>query len=250
MKQGKYLRFILLSLSLIITICIFGCNNLKEKTKMSNLKIHYHRYDGKYEDWTLWTWTESFEKEIQPADTDNYGLIYKLDLAEYPKNEDINFLPKYKEWQAKDAPHRLWKRDQESEIWILPNDPNIYTSQPDTSKTVQKAFIDQVDSLTVTLSHPLTNQEIDELEAKIIFENGKDLGILRAELFPSNAQKSNIIVIKTEKNIELSSLPAKLKIEDWQEGPVLLRHVFDDPEYQTESPLGADYTPKRTIFRV
>lgn len=237
-------------MSLALSICIFGCNNLKEADAMKNLKIHYHRYDGDYKDWTLWTWLDDVQREINPSDSDAYGVVFEVELDKYPEKGNINFLPKYKDWKAKDAPNRFWDRSQKKEVWILPGDPKVYTSRPDTSKTVQRAFIDDRDSLTVTLSHPLTVQEVKEVRAKIIFENGDDRENLSAELFSKNDQKSNIIILKTDREIKLSELPGTLEMEGWQSGPLLLRNIFDNPEYQTERSLGIDYSSEKTLFRV
>ena len=32
----------------------------KGANEMQTLTVHYHRYDGAYQNWTLWTWSENF----------------------------------------------------------------------------------------------------------------------------------------------------------------------------------------------
>lgn len=249
-KQKRYFNFVLLFLSFAITICSFGCNKVKEQEEMTNLIIHYHRYDGKYENWNLWTWLDNVEREVEPADTDDYGLIYKLDLEKYPAKGKINFLPKYKEWQGKDAPNRFWKRNQPREIWILSGDRKVYESPPDTSKKVLRAFIDGKDSITVTLSNPLTREDVNSISPTIVLENGPNIRKAKACLFYPHADKSNVISLITEREIQISELPGQLEIEGWQSGPLLLRHIFDDAKYQSDKDLGVEYTPKKTIFSV
>ncbi|MCF7886617.1 MAG: type I pullulanase [Candidatus Marinimicrobia bacterium] len=217
---------------------------------MSKLKIHYHRYDGDYNNWTLWTWLDDVQKEIHPIDSNDYGLIFEINLDKYPSQGNINFLPKYKNWEAKDAPNRFWDRDQKNEVWILPSDPTVYTKKPDTSKTIQRAFIDSQDSITVTLSHPLFKNEIDKLEAHIILDNGDDIEGLKPEFLNPEEEKSNIIVLKTNQEIKLESLPGRLEIKDWQSGPLLLRKILDNSKYQTDQTLGVGYSPKKSIFTV
>ncbi|HMA63024.1 MAG TPA: type I pullulanase [bacterium] len=249
-NKNKSLKIMLVFLAFIISVSIFSSHKLKGKTKMETLTIHYHRYDGQYSDWTLWTWLDEVQKEIHPAKTDQYGLVFELDLSKYPPKGNINFLPKYNDWKDKDGPNRFWDRSQPNEVWILPNDPTVYTAEPDTAKTIQKAFIDDSDSLTVVLSHPLTREDLQEVKARIVFENGPDVENLKPYLHPADSKKSNIIILETEKDIELNSLPASLEIEDWQSGPLLLRHVFDNEKYQSDKKLGVEYSPSATRFRV
>ena len=74
------------------------------------LLLHYYRMDGKYDDWTLWTWTgekkeakdeKREHKELQPCGMDKYGLMFVVSIKSYYKPM-IGVLPKYQAWKKKD----------------------------------------------------------------------------------------------------------------------------------------------------
>ena len=100
---------------LIIFFCLFFINqcNKEEKIQMNTLTIHYHRYDSKYNDWTLWTWLDHFNLEVNAVKKDTFGLIFALDMKKYPTRGNISFIPKYKNWERKDAPNRIWNRSEQ-----------------------------------------------------------------------------------------------------------------------------------------
>jgi pullulanase len=97
------------------------------------LVVHYKRYGGDYDSWTLWTWddkTDLDSKELQRAGQDDFGLIFKVTKSDYGDGKQIGLLPKYKDWESKDPPDRVWTPDMGDTVWILSGDPKIHTSQP------------------------------------------------------------------------------------------------------------------------
>jgi pullulanase len=98
------------------------------------LVVHYKRYGGDYDGWTLWTWddkTDLDSQELVRAGQDEFGLIFKVTKSEYGDGTQIGLLPKYKDWESKDPPDRIWTPDMGDTVWILAGDPALKTSQPD-----------------------------------------------------------------------------------------------------------------------
>jgi pullulanase len=87
------------------------------------LVVHYHRFDGEYGDWTLWTWVKS-------EDDDDFGLIFHVKRSDYGAGEAIGLLPKFQEWVSKDPPDRIWTASMGDEVYILSGHPELFTSQP------------------------------------------------------------------------------------------------------------------------
>jgi pullulanase len=106
------------------------------------LVVHYHRYGGDYDNWTLWTWdgkTDMDSQEIERAGSDDFGLIFHVNKSEYGDGTQIGLLPKYKEWESKDVPDRIWTADTGDTVWILSGDPRLYASKPSEGPMGEKA---------------------------------------------------------------------------------------------------------------
>ncbi|MFZ1947121.1 MAG: pullulanase-associated domain-containing protein, partial [bacterium] len=65
---------------------------------VDTLTVHYVRYGGDYESWTLWTWdakTGQGPKELKSAGKDDAGLIFHVLKSDYGDGTQIGLLPKY-----------------------------------------------------------------------------------------------------------------------------------------------------------
>lgn len=218
---------------------------------MDDLIVHYHRLDSHYENWTLWTWVNGTEKEIKPKATDDYGLVFELDLDQYPVTEKLNFIPKYKDWENKDEPDRHCKNTEVAEIWIVQNDPQVYTQTPDISKKVIKAFLDSKDKITAILSHTISQESVLENNTKIVFEDKtqENVEIIQEEPI-TNGDPSNLVSFKLAQPIEPEFLPANLEIEGWKSGPLILREILNSDQYRTNEKLGVTVSNNKTNFKV
>ena len=117
------------------------------------LVVHYHRFDGEYGDWTLWTWeaeTGQDSQELEREDKDDFGLIFHVIKSDYGAGRAIGLLPKYKEWVSKDPPDRIWDESMGDEVYILSGHPELFTSQPGEDMMVTK----DVASITVHYHRP------------------------------------------------------------------------------------------------
>ncbi len=122
------------------------------------LVVHYHRFGGEYDNWTLWTWeAESGRgaKELKSKDKDDYGLIFHVKKSDYGAGEAIGLLPKFQEWVSKDPPDRIWRADMGDEVYILSGHPELFTSQPGEDMM----SIREVGSITVRYHRPRGDYE-------------------------------------------------------------------------------------------
>jgi len=97
------------------------------------LTVHYKRYAGDYEGWTLWTWDAEAgqnPQEIEAADRDDYGLIFRVVKSDYGDGKSVGLLPKFGDWASKDPPDRIWNTEMDDEVWILSGYPELFTNQP------------------------------------------------------------------------------------------------------------------------
>ena len=249
MFQQKKFKKVVVLIIFFYLLFINQCNK-EEKIQMNTLTIHYHRYDNKYDDWTLWTWLDHFNIEVNAAKKETFGLIFILDMKKYPTRGNISFIPKYKNWERKDAPDRIWNRSEPTEIWILQGNGTVFTELPNTKPSVRKAFIDGPDKINVILTHNIKKEEIPQLFPIIYFNNGDYIKPSNISLIPENSDSSNILQLITPNRIDLNLLPGEIKIKGFLPGKLYIRRILDSPEYITDEALGISYTSDETKFSV
>ncbi len=242
--KRKYLLIGILILFLIINL------KAEEIETMNTLTVHYHRYDKKYDGWSLWTWLDHKTVEIFPKDQDEFGKIFILNIDEYPAKGNINILPRFTDWKDKDTPERTWSRSMTNEIWILQGHKEIFTSQPEIKPFIRKAFIDTPNKLTVLLTNPVDKSQLKKLSPKVILKNKKTVKAIQTKLIQENSTTSIILELEFLENFDLKQLPAKLYIKGFIESNLYIRGILDSMQYTTDKPLGTFYTPKETKFVV
>lgn len=230
---------------IILTVC-----TNKQKDSMDTLIIHYHRYDQQYDDWSLWTWLDDVTHEIPVYGRDTFGLIFKLNISKYPIKGNINFLPKYKDWERKDAPDRHWIRTTPNEIWILQGIETIYFEKPSTEPFVRRAFLDGIKDITVLLTKPVKKSELLNLKAKVIFKNNEIVEPAVISFKYDTVEVSDVLRLTTKQRIDITKLPAKIELRGYKAGDLFLRGVLDSTEYFSDEPLGVFLEEDKTKFAV
>jgi len=228
-----------------ILMVLIGCRG-----DMSSLIVHYHRYDNQYAGWSLWTWLDQVSLDAPAFKQDGFGLVFKIELKEYPPKGNIGLLPKRGNWLEKDDPNRFWSRNLPGEIWILQGDEKLYITQPDTQPIIRQAFLDSPTEVLLVFSHPVVKQIAPRLNPIITLSNTVKIQPIKVQLMPANADSSNLIRLITSTPLDPAHLPAEVRAADFEPCPIQLRRILDSPKYVSNVPLGAFYTPKATRFAV
>ena len=232
--------FLVLQMSCTVLQSTFG----KEKT----LKIHYHRYNKNYSDWTLWTWLDETKKEIQPSGSDDYGLIFLVNINEYPDMGNINMLPKFKNWENKDNPNRAWIRTMPREIWIIESDGNMYMKAPSTDPAIKRAFLDEDNLITIALTQSVSKEEIKNLDPSIDFSDNKIQKLSDIKILDNNNPK--VLQLTVPNKISIGQLPVKVNLKGFRSANLEVRHILDKTRYYTDEVPGIFYSPDKTVFKV
>lgn len=222
-----------------------NCNQTGNHT-MNTLKVHYHRYDNQYDDWTLWTWVDQKNIEVPPAGSDSFGLIFVIDIGQYPPHGNISLLPKYQNWESRDDPNRSWSRSMPKEVWILPGDATVYVKKPDTNPIIRIAFLDGANLITVVFSHPIQKTALATLEPKLECRTKTIQQFKSIHLIPEAADSSELVQLVLKEQLAPADLPAKVSANGYQSGNLFLRDILTD--YHTDAPLGLSYSPEKSVF--
>lgn len=97
-----------------------------------NLIVHYNRIEDDYDGWKLWVWNKTDSKEgfeVTQYGKDSFGVYFFIDIEkEGLSNKEIGLLPKYGDWEKKESFDRVFKHNNEKEIFIVEGDTNVYRS--------------------------------------------------------------------------------------------------------------------------
>ena len=138
-RRGRFAKRFFLSLlaCLLVTPAIFAQTD--PAIPAGDVRIHYHRPDGAYSGWALYTWNASTagntwcSSEIAPQ-ADSFGVYFDVpvDSATGSPTGDLGFiLNNCGQGQIKDpGPDQHLQTTQFREAWVLSGDPTVYTVQP------------------------------------------------------------------------------------------------------------------------
>jgi len=152
------------------------------------LIVHYNRLKGDYTGWNLWVWNEEDKKaglEIALSGSDAYGAVYKMDLEHLElAGKTIGILPRYKNWEDKDGPDRLYKKASAGGIFLAEGDSAIYMSPPEISTAIVSAFLESENEIRVVFSRVVDQPYV--LKQEFYLVNGGDVFRPVKASFPEN----------------------------------------------------------------
>ncbi len=211
--------------------------------------IHYKRHDGDYEGWNLWVWPEGQEgQEIEFNHEDEFGKIAQFNID---GSNDIGFIVKKVDgdniWAEKDTDEDRYidtfKQDGSAEIWLMENDPDI--SYEELDGTIADKFKDvQITDMKViklTTTTPFTQDEANN----IAVNQGEIEKVVQGTPTTASIYLKEDLDLTKEVIVHLE----KYGSETARLGQVLHSKSFND-RYAYDGPLGFEYTPDKTVFRL
>ncbi len=223
------------------------------------LVIHYHRPDGQYEGWNAWAWPPEGEGTAHAlAGRDGFGrhAVIRFDRD----TERGNFIIRKGEWEAKDVDHDrsiLLEDDGVTEVWLVSDDPTIYTDPRaiDFGVRIKAAFIDASDLVRVTLTQPISPGSISDRNVELTV-GGERVAVRRVEPFkPQNATTARAFNLTLARPITPAQIaePIELLIPGAGVAPatVFARDVLIEDAYQPPRKVrfGAFHDETATEFR-
>ena len=119
---------------------VFTTEPNKNVLPPGDVRIHYHRPDGNYNGWGLYTWNASTENnswcqsEVAIGGTDSFGVYFdvSVDPAQGSPAGQLGFIiNNCSTGGTKDpGPNQYLQVTQNQEAWMVSGDPNVFTAQP------------------------------------------------------------------------------------------------------------------------
>jgi pullulanase len=230
--------------------------DLMGKKSGATLTVHYHRPQGDYQGWTLWTWddkTDQSSREVYSSAKDDYGIVFKVERANYGDGSQIGLLPKFGNWSSKDAPDRIWYPYMGEEVWILAGREEIFTKEPDTTPWIVGAFVDAARLVTVSFSTALKQEDLKPQNFALTDDAGQEIKIKEVRQLPPRKGSTYLVGLAVDRDFDIRSQNIwayALAVKGFKPASLTVRSILDGPEFQSDLVLGAAYAPTGTTFRV
>ncbi len=216
--------------------------------------LHYHRPDGKYEDWSAWVWAEGLDGRAYPFDqADGYGVYARVDLDE--PTDRVGFIIRRGDWLEREMDMDRFVVPGEAgvaEAWLVAGEERVFMDPTnlDFALQIQRAFLDAPDKLHVRLNQPATSDRLSDPAGWVLVGDQRyDIGQVKP--MGHGESGSRDLVIKLTRPIELNdaSVPMTLNLPGVGPATVFAREVLADDRYHDlGASLGSDYTPNATAF--
>jgi len=221
--------------------------------------IHYHRFNGAYDDQALWTWDASGhitppENDITPVGRDDFGLVFHLDHAKYQGTPVIGFIPRTgHDWNRRDGGDKHWSPLMGREIWIVQTRAEVYTTKPDLSPSISCAYFDALDRVGILLATPVVNDSLTPADIEIRSAGGHRIEVDKIVYHSApHMARSFALDVTTKEPLEVEQ-QYRVAVAGFSGFKTAkLRGILDNRDlfYDAVTPLGATYTPTGTTFRI
>jgi pullulanase len=223
------------------------------------LTIHYHRFDGNYDGLDLWVWDRTGQRTLtqqshRPAGVDAFGPYFEIPttiFGDHVGPAEIGFIVRpHGNWETRDGEDRFWPLGDQQHIWLIGNDPRIYTEEPDFSPCVECAWADGPHLITARLSHPTAVAKLVPRFFRLVNGRRGDLTVIGVKVLDARDGLANLVELQVGAELHADDV-LTLSADGFCPHPVTARNILLDAErYFADVELGAICTPERTTFRV
>ena len=220
------------------------------------LTVHYHRPQGDYQGWTLWTWDDKSDqnsREIYSSAKDDYGLVFKVERSLYGDGSQIGILPKLGNWTSKDAPDRTWHPYMGEEVWILGGREELFTKKPDTTPWIVGAFVEAPRVVIVSFSTALAKGDLKPPTFTLTSDKGQEIKIKEVRDLPPRKGSVALVALTLDRDLDVRTenlWAYTLAVKGFKPATLGIRGLLDDAKLRSDLALGPTYSPDSTMLRV
>jgi pullulanase len=233
--RGKARRGILFPAALLGAILLLSCGGGRR------LVLHYYRYGGDYEGWNVWAWPaggtgESFG--FGPPDAG--GFVTALIPAKGELGVIVRRSAGGNEWAEKDGDTDRFVSG--GEVWLVQNDPEVYTEKPDTNEApILFAAADSPELVTAYLARKPAGYGTFAVYS----------GERRLAGSSRRGEEDHLLLVELTERITDVSAALTLRDESGVFSPraVVMRNILDAYYYGGDD-LGLTWTESGSVFRV
>lgn len=218
------------------------------------LVVHYHRPDGRYDDWNLWVWPEGREGRAYPLTGEtSFGRYAIIPLSSPAPRTGL--IVRRGNWLAKDVDHDRFVSTRATgvtEVWLVSGDETLYLDPAKVDLSVKPviAFLDSRDLIVLA-----TTGELDDAARKQLSVHRRGQG--SPPVVPSSVERVELPAVsrvmyhvRLPQPVGLDELSRlQLRLPGHPPLTVYARGVLESAElHPLDAHLGYRYAPQATTF--
>lgn len=223
------------------------------------LTVYYHHYGDNYDKADLWVWDETGRLPkaagaIKPTELTEFGCVFHIPPGRFGgdmESVEIGFIVRPGgDWESRDGDERSWRPAEAARIWLVADDPAVYTSRPDISPRVSSAWVDGPRRVLVHLSHPVSISGAEAGDFRLRSAGGAFYTADHVRPLDGVDGRARLFEVHTGGDLDIGHQLMAL-FSDFHPGEARPREILQDRgRYFSDLPLGAVYTKEQTTFRV
>jgi len=221
----------------------------------SVLIVHYHRPDGRYNDWNLWAWAdgEAGQRYEFQGETDFSRYAVLSFDRQVPL---VGMIVREGEWVSKDVDRDRFARLSRggiAEIWLVAGDERIFRSPAsiDLSVRIVGAFLDGPNLIHFTTTSPLADENIGRVVVRHRNQNANTIAVDRVQQSSQRASRGTVYSVQLESAVsdrDISQL--ELVLPGIASATVFARDVLSGDNFTPlDAELGPLWSSDSTTFR-
>ena len=250
----KKISMLLLLILLVTSVPIHSF--AADKTE---LIIHYHRFDGNYEDWNMWIWPSGQNgAAYEFSEEDEFGKVARVILEDIANIEEIGFIVRKGEWEAKDVDSDRFvptsRIDEEGnlEFYLIQGSESIYFDENEidlSPKFLAASFIDEK-TLKLTSSKPI---EVAQMRSDFSIADQEGNAIEPAAISAGGGAMAQNFVVLLKESVIIGN-KYQTVFQDYVPVGIDLAGLYDSEafvnQFGYDGKLGAIYSDESTDFKV
>lgn len=222
------------------------------------VNIHYQRTDNKYDKWNLWLWEGGKDgAQFDFNGKDDWGIVaaYPLSLWDDPLTNQLGFIVRKGEWEAKDVEadryidFSLYEKDEKDvyHVYLKTGDSNIYIDTEGNMRgKISMATFATMTNVAVRANIPITSYVL-KCDGEVIVSKDRAGNVVYVNFkLPDGTKvdftKEYVIELTLNNGDVVTSTISKRDLFSTEEFGDTYNYLGDD--------LGATYTSSQTTFKV
>ncbi len=263
-KQFKAIILAAMMIMMTIAGSVHHINSVEAAEELK-INIHYHRYDGDYSGWNIWSWIIGAEGASYEFNSeDDFGMVASYTLEIVEGTTEVGFIVRHSTdsnvWDKKDTSNDRFMditkaKDGVIDLYVVQDEENFGYGEDEMNLApkIMEASMENKTTINfkVTTAFDCTAKDT---ASKVIIKDSEGNTYEAESVFSKEGEKATTAKITMVEELDLFQRYT-LSIEGYGELPVSNAKVFSTPEFEEAfyydgNDLGAMWSKDKTSFRL
>ena len=229
------------------------------------VNIHYHRYDGDYDGWNIWSWIGGMEgASYEFNGEDEFGMIatYTMEIDE--GTEEIGFIVRYSTesnaWEQKDCTedrfiNLSYAKDGTIDIYLVQGESKFGYGEDEMNigPKIMEAYFTDAQTIEFKVSAAFDSTD-NGVISKITVKDKDGKAYQISDIFSEQGADATMAVLTMQERAPIAG-NYTLEFEGYGSLAISSNRLFNTEEFENTfyyngDDLGANWTKEKTAFRL